>query len=360
MGVAWGAASWAIGRRSGPGLERAGAGVLVAGLVIALALGVASADRIADTVERQYDAFVHLDAQPQGEAAGSRLASGAGNRYDYWRVAWDSWKDAPVRGVGAGNYDREYFAARTTTEDIRQPHSIELHLLSELGLVGLALLIVALAGIALGAFRTIATARRSRGARTIAVASIGVVVAWFVHTSVDWLHLLPGVTAIALVAAVCLVRQTEDVATAGARTRWRWIPVLGVALVIAFAALTLSRQALSNHFVSQARAAVPDDPATALREADRALRIDPELMGAYYAKSAALARFNEPDAAKAALREAARREPRNFVTWALLGDLAARTGNFGQARGLYRRALALNPRDPSLVDLARDPRSAVP
>jgi Flp pilus assembly protein TadD len=112
--------------------------------------------------------------------------------------------------------------------------------------------------------------------------------------------------------------------------------------------------------VSAARAAVPGDPATALREADRALRIDPELIGAYYAKAAALARFDESDASKAALREAARREPRNFVTWALLGDLAVRTGNFGEARRFYRRALALNPRDPSLVVLARDPRSALP
>ena len=103
--------------------------------------------------------------------------------------------------------------------------------------------------------------------------------------------------------------------------------------------------------MSDARAALTDDPATALREADRALRIDPELIGAYYAKAAALARFDEADAAKAALREAARREPRNFVTWALLGDLAVRTGDFDEARGLYRRALALNPRDPSLVVL---------
>ena len=58
---------------------------------------------------------------------------------------------------------------------------------------------------------------------------------------------------------------------------------------------------------------------TALREADRALRLDPEAMGAYYAKAAALARFNEAGAAKAALREAARREPGDYVTWALLG-----------------------------------------
>ena len=125
------------------------------------------------------------------------------------------------------------------------------------------------------------------------------------------------------------------------------------------AAVSLSRQALSEHFVSAARSALGQDPATALREADRALRLDPEAMGAYYAKAAALARFNEAGAAKAALREAARREPGDYVTWALLGDLAVRTGNLGEAGRLYRRALALNPRDPSLLALARDPASAL-
>jgi len=48
------------------------------------------------------------------------------------------------------------------------------------------------------------------------------------------------------------------------------------------------------------------------------------------------------------------------VTWALLGDLAVRTGHLNDAGRLYKRALTLNPRDPSLLALARDPRSATP
>jgi Flp pilus assembly protein TadD len=45
---------------------------------------------------------------------------------------------------------------------------------------------------------------------------------------------------------------------------------------------------------------------------------------------------------------AARREAGNNLTWALLGDLAVRAGDERRARTLYRRALALNPRDPEL------------
>ena len=77
------------------------------------------------------------------------------------------------------------------------------------------------------------------------------------------------------------------------------------------------------------------------------------MIGAYYAKAAALARFNEAGAAKAALREAARREPGDYVTWALLGDLAVRTGRHRRGASPLRRARRLNPRDPSLPSCSR-------
>jgi hypothetical protein len=361
-GVVWGAAVWVAGRRDQPELRRAAAGLLAVGAIAAVAIGLASAGRIADTLDRQYTSFVRLGVENRGPAVEptSRLVSGSGNRYDYWRIAWGVWKEAPIRGIGAGNYDGPYFARRATSEDIRQPHSVELQLLSELGLVGAVLFALALAGIALGARRVIVAGRWAPDARTLAVASIGVLVAWLAHTSVDWIHLLPGVTAIAVVAAVCLVRRPEQTRPDPRRPGLRgWAPTLGVALLVTLAAVSLSRQALSEHFVSAARSTLVQDPAAALREADRALRLDPEAVGAYYAKAAALARFDEAGAAKAALREAARREPGDYVTWALLGDLAVRTGDLKEAGRLYGRALALNPRDPSLVALARDPGSAL-
>ncbi len=123
----------------------------------------------------------------------SRFTTGGGNRYDYWRVAWNQFEDEPLRGIGAGNYDRTYFLERRTPEDIRQPHSIELQTLGELGLVGGA----AAGGVPRGdrwpgssaALARLATIPRSR---LLAVAAGGTFVVWLVHTSVDWLHLIPG------------------------------------------------------------------------------------------------------------------------------------------------------------------------
>jgi Flp pilus assembly protein TadD len=114
-----------------------------------------------------------------------------------------------------------------------------------------------------------------------------------------------------------------------------------------------------ERFVDRARDTLAGDPAEALRSADRALRLDPEVPGAYYVKAAALARFGEGDAARAVLREAAAKEPGEWVTWALLGDLAVRQGDIKGARAAYRRAQRINPREPSLPPLIDDPRLAL-
>lgn len=341
-------------RAGGPALRRAAVTGMAVLLVGGLAAGAAGSSRIATFAERQYTAFVTLGG-PQGEPTASRLASGAGNRYDYWRVAVGAWRERRLAGVGAGGYVVPYFARRTTAEDIRQPHSLPLQVLVELGLVGALLLAVALGLIAAGAWRRVRAAERAPAV----VAGLGVAVAWLVHASVDWMHLLPGLTGIALLGAAVLLRPAGP---RRARVRRRAAPLpaaLIVGLAIAVAALSLSRQGLSERYVERAQAALAGDPRRALVEANRALRLDRESIAAHYAKAAALARFGDGAAARRALTDAARREPRNFVTWTLRGDLSLRQGNLRAARADYRRAARLNPRDPGLAALAADPRAAL-
>ncbi len=344
---------------SGPGLRRAVAAGVAGLALVGVVVAIASADRIGAFADRQYTAFVTLGG-PQGEPTASRLATGAGNRYDYWRVAVDAWRAHPVAGVGAGGYDKPYFARRTTSEDIRQPHSLPLQVLAELGIVGGVLLAACLLLVAAGTWRRIRDGARA----PVVVAGLGIVTAWLVHTSVDWMHLLPGLTGVALLGAAVLLRPAgEDVPVAaaggvGRAGRARLVPAILVGVAITIAALSLSRQALTELYVERARDALAGDPAKALVEANRALRLDREAISAYYTKAAALARFGEGDAARAVLLDAAGREPSNFVTHALLGDLAVRQGDLRAARAQYRRAARLNPRDPGLAKLARDPGSA--
>ena len=165
---------------------------------------------VGDPVERvraEYRSFVNLETQADTR---TRFTTGAGHRYDYWRVAVEQFADHPLHGIGAGNYDTTYFRERRTAEDIRQPHSIELQTLAETGLVGL-LLLVLFVGAVLGGF-----VRRARAGvhdpveRGLAVGAGGVFLVWLVHTSVDWLHLIPGLTGIALCAAAVSHRSLEQ------------------------------------------------------------------------------------------------------------------------------------------------------
>ena len=354
-GVLWGLANLVVKRRPmGATSHRMAGAVLVAGAVALASVGVASVGDVTDRARQQFDQFTSLGAR--GTTASSRLTSGAGNRYDYWRIARDAWRERPLAGVGAGNYDVAYFRERATQEDVRQPHSLELQVLSELGVVGALLLATLLAAVAWGAWGTVRAARSSSTARVPAVAAIGAGSAWLVHTSIDWMHLLPGVTALAIVSAAVLLRRVAITAAAdplpARRPRAvRVAPTVLVAAGLAVAGVSLARQGLAEHFRGKGEAALASEPAKALEQADRSLRLAPHAIGSYYIKAAAFARFNQGAAARATLVEAARREPEDFVTWALLGDLDSRLGRFDRALASYRRAIALNPRDPQLREL---------
>jgi hypothetical protein len=127
-----------------------------------------------------------------------------------------------------------------------------------------------------------------------------------------------------------------------------------LALVVAFAAVQLGRSTLAELNRGQARDALAaGDAPEALRQADEALALDADSLRSQYVKAAAHARQNDYTGARAALLEAARREPHNFVPWVLLGDIATRRGNLDQAARDRARALSLNPRDPGLNALRR-------
>ncbi len=388
-GVAWGllvglvsAADRAGGSRSVL-LRRAATVTAVCVLAAPVVAAGIRASSLEHTVKTQWHAFIHLSDAGSSSAAianaQTRLFSGAGNRYDYWRIAWHVFKDHPLAGVGAGNYAQSYYLDRRTQEAIQNPHSLELQILSELGIIGAALLALLIAGVALAIGRVRRAARDSVGLRTAMVAATGAAVVWFVDTSGDWMHLLPGVTAMALcaIAVLCRAADPEDVdpgasssgtgmtsprARLERRSGNRVPALLGAAcaiFVLAVAGASLLRAGLARHYLDEARSALASDPATAIADAQRVLRLDAANLDAYYVKAAGQARFDRATEAQNTLLQGLNQDPESFVTLTLLGDLEVRRGQLSAARSYYRRAQELDPREPAFAALVANPASGL-
>jgi len=325
--------------------------------VLAIGGALAAVGNPADRISQQYDDFVNLRVD---DSSDTRFLSGGGYRYDYWRVAWQEFKDEPLHGVGAGNYTVDYFTERRTSEDIRQPHSLPMQLLAELGLPGLLALLAFVGAVLAGLWRTSRRGRTSSGRRALAVAGGGAFAAWLMHTSVDWLHILPGVTGIALCAAAPLVApwSRRRVSHAFSPGRIQVLLIAGVALLAATA--LVGRIALADHYRIEGRGKLTSDPVEALRLANRALAFNSQSVPALYIKSAAYARVNRYTDARAALVLAGELEPSNPLPPTLLGDLSVRRGDIPAARKAYGQARRLDPRSAFLEGLAKDPRSALP
>lgn len=344
-------ATWGVERAVArlPGATRTtlARGLLAVVAVLAVAGASTRAEDIRNVLRDQANSFAQRDTSE----GGPRFLSAGGNRADYWAVAVDVFRDYTVAGVGAGNYDTEYFRRRSSTEDVRQPHSLELQTAAELGLLGL----VPLGLLVLGGIAAVLRAARARAAPPAALAAAGVFVGWLVHTSVDWLHLLPGVTG----AAVAAVAVSSSRAVPRARLRGRdlatGLVLTGLAVI---AATGVARLTLADRFRAQAATAVAAEPAVAIERADAALRLVPDDLPVLYLKAAALARLDRYEDARAVLNQAVRAEPHDFVPHALLGDIAVRRGDIDTARGDYRRASELNPLSEELRRLSQDPAAA--
>lgn len=141
-------------------------------------------------------------AKPLSSGA-TRLVTLQSNRYDYWRVALRAFAQAPLHGVGAGGWSVYWLRWRTVSEFAQDAHSLPVQVLAELGVVGLALLAVFLAGVGLAAARGL---RRT----SLAVGPLAGCVAYIAHSPLDWDWQMPAVTLIAIVLAGALLATAES------------------------------------------------------------------------------------------------------------------------------------------------------
>ena len=133
------------------------------------------------------------------------------NRRRYWEVAWADYMDNPLLGSGAGTFGEYWLRHASESSFTRTAHNLYLQSLAELGPLGVALVVAALAA-------PLCVLRR-RDSR-VAVAAAGFV-AFVLHAGVDWDWEMPAVTLAGLVCggAVLVACRDDRVGELKARTR---------------------------------------------------------------------------------------------------------------------------------------------
>ena len=316
----------------GPGGVRAAGvaalGLFAVGAVVAVALFFARVYH-SGWFGDQWRAFKNA---PTATEASSHLLQLGSYRYDIWRVALHEFGDHPFAGIGSRGFGPAYLQLRRSPDTPARAHSVELDALSELGVVGFALLVLALVP------PLVPVVTRMRARDPAATAAFAGAAYWLVHASVDWIWTVPacGLPFFLLLGAG---------GAGGDRLPfWRRASVPAAILLVVVSVAAFVPPWLSARLTSrgQVRWAKRLDP----------LSVDPYLEQAGSAAS--------PRAAARTLAQAVRKEPRVVELRYDLGLAYARAREFRRARAELLKARRLDPREPTIAEaLKRLPKRPI-
>lgn len=311
---------------------------------------------VADGAGRFSDAWDSLrnDAQPT-LSDDNRFASGFGGfnegRREHWRVAWLEFADHPLIGIGADNFLQAFQRRGRTGETPRFPHSIQMRTLSQLGVVGAALLIALLvaAGIAVAQ----AIRRGSEGAAAVAAGAAMCFTYWFVHGSVDWFFEYAGLggLAFAMLGVACAVGPRERAPDAERALVGGAVRVSAVVLATAGLLVLLGTAWLSERWTDAANRVWRSNPAAAFEDVDRAAAANPFSDRPYLVGGVIAVEIDDLPKARDLYRDALDRDPENQFATLQLAAIASELGQWAEAEQLARRAVALAPRDAVARDV---------
>lgn len=342
-------ARWEVARPSGDprvaALHRAGRLAAAAVFAVGLVGGLVAVGDPVDRLDRAWTSFQGGYAEDSG--SGNRLASGLGsNRYDFYRVALDGFTAAPLVGQGAESFRQSYLRDGTSTETPRYPHSVELRVLGELGLVGALLLLLWLGGAAWAAARAVRAGDPLT--RAVVAGALGVTGYWLVHGSADWFWEFAGLglPAVAMLGLACSLAPRHDPPRAPLM-RARGAGELAVlALVLGAAALTVLSPWSAQREIDRAAAVFATRPLESYSRLDRARTLDPLSDRASLLEGSIALRYGDLPRARRAFEDALERVPDGQYATLQLGAIAAVQRDRPRALRLLRRAVALAPRDP--------------
>lgn len=350
--------------------------VLLGGALLVPIAGAAALSQsqrgLSGTVSNGWKQLTDAEAnQVKGSAPANspdRLSQVGNQRSIYWRDAIRIAKANPVIGTGANSYGTARLHYRTDAFYVTHAHGFVVQVASDLGFVGVGLVVALLGAFGFGAARTLS----GRGdpwppERVGGVALLAAVVAYGVHSFLDWTWSFPAATLPALIAAGWLVGRGPIARPAPAlepaevavepRSAWvaaagRWLPRVQLTAFALLAVWSILQPYRAFKKTQESYAALgAGNVEEALKLADRAVQLDSVSVDTYSAKSAALAAGGDIAGARAAIEDAIAQQPRNPDAWTrLLTFEIGPAANADRAVVAYRAALYL---DPYSVNLRR-------
>jgi hypothetical protein len=314
------------------------AGRVAAAMAVAAVAGVAAIAISGGALARGWHQFTVDTPVHSGVQRFTQLGSG---RYDFWRVAWRSFVDHPLGGLGQDNFAQTYLAARHTGEEPAWLHSLELRLLAHTGALGF-LLFAGFLVCALGAYRVASRGADPRRRLALAAALVPLTV-WAVHGSVDWFWEIPALSGVVfafLGAVVALESRRERKASSR----------LSVALIGAAGAVALLGPAyLGERSLADGRALAAARPAAALGDLSLAARLEPLSSLPQTLAAGIELRAGHGAAALRLAQAGLQRNGGDWVSWLVDGLAAGQTGQAGRESTALERARALDPREPVIA-----------
>ncbi|MGI8844922.1 MAG: O-antigen ligase family protein [Thermoleophilaceae bacterium] len=309
-----------------------------------------------------------------GSGAG-RLGSTSSSRGEYWREAFDVFKDRPVVGSGADGFTLARLQYRNDPRSASHAHGFIPQTMADLDLLGTLLVLLLLVAWAVAAARAMGI--RRRGATPlewtpdrIVLTGLGLcVLAYGLQSAIDWTWFIPGPTVAAIAAAGFLAGRgpLRDDATAQSpavrisRDPLRMIAAAAIAITALLSAWAVWQPQRSTTAVEQAiTLSDKGQDAAAIAQANRAREIDPYSAEPLYAKATAITAAGRPRLAYRVLEQAVAEHPRDPDTWLRLSqfeltelDLPTRALESANA------AFSIDPKSPRVNVIAAAARTAI-
>lgn len=273
----------------------------------------------------------------------SRLTQTTSLRGRYWSDSWKIFKSHTWHGTGGDTFIAARLPFRTDQTTAAQAHGMVPQVASDLGILGLLVLLGITAVWLTAAFKLAGAARRAPWAwlgeaDEVRLASVTLMVCallFGLHSAIDWTWFIPGAAYFGLLAggwtlgspAAHSVRSTAPAPIAQRGGRPQLLRAAAITLIGISIAYAVYQPVRAERKVDAGMAKVEEDPVTALKLGNDALKLDPTSDDAFILIAVAQSNGGRQHDADATLSTLTNEQPSNPAAWLRLASFRLATLN---------------------------------